>query len=642
MIKKNLPYHFRVILFYFIGGMGFFSLIRLLHIFIYQSRIPEGAKSDIWRAIFIYGPYFDMVTLSYLLAVPVIIFSVFYLMGYSFYKKKVFSSSYFLLSISFFLFLSFADFPYFNYYNLRISNVIFSWNDQPLLALETLFTDWSYLKYILLFFILSILQGKYMLKTQRNISQTAKNNRNIFIRIPVFFISLIVLFFILRGKIDLDARPVSVKDSMISKYEFVNNATLNPVFNFFHSYNEYPLNLIDSKEALKNVQNYLNVTENNITPISRTIKATENEKHYNVVLVLMESMSSNMLGRFHPETNSVTPNLDTLISKSICFSNTYTSGIHTYNGIFSSLYGYPTYFDEKPLSGGNWIGSGFSGMPQLFKNRDYNTSFICTGNTQFDNMKNFLESNSFDNVIGEEVFNDNEKINSWGVPDHILYEYGIRLMDSLHNKNMKFFTTLLSISTHPPYDYPEVEGFVASAKTKRDNSYLYADWAIGQFLKNASTHDWFNNTVFVFVADHGLINDVVYSLPLSYHHSPMIFYCPSDFHPQLNENISLQIDLYPTLAGLLNFNYINNSFGVDLLKHKRPFAFFSGDEQIGILNEQYYLISDPHKGDFLFEYKNHNLNNLVNFKKDLVNEMKNYGFSMFQTTKFLVENNQTK
>ncbi len=160
-------------------------------------------------------------------------------------------------------------------------------------------------------------------------------------------------------------------------------------------------------------------------------------------------------------------------------------------------------------------------------------------------------------------------------------------------------------------------------------------------MHDISWKEWFDSTIFVFVADHGQKFNVKYEMPLSYHHVPLFFYYPSQIQPRVDNRLSLQMDIFPTIMGILKIPYTNNTMGIDLTKHERAFAYFSADDKIGCLNDKYFMIYKSKSEVYLFAYKNENLKNYASEAPELVNEMKTYTFSMLQTTQYLLNKKQT-
>jgi phosphoglycerol transferase MdoB-like AlkP superfamily enzyme len=155
----------------------------------------------------------------------------------------------------------------------------------------------------------------------------------------------------------------------------------------------------------------------------------------------------------------------------------------------------------------------------------------------------------------------------------------------------------------------------------------------------ASAKEWFDNTVFVFIADHGSPINAVYDIPLDYHHTPLVFYAPHIIQePRVFSETGGQIDVFPTIMGILNQSYINNTLGINLLKESRPFIFFNHEDKFGILNDEYLMImkQDGEKG--LYQYRRKDRTDYLPELPGLAKEMEEYTLSNMQVFQYLMNN----
>ena len=132
--------------------------------------------------------------------------------------------------------------------------------------------------------------------------------------------------------------------------------------------------------------------------------------------------------------------------------------------------------------------------------------------------------------------------------------------------------------------------------------------------------------------------DAIYDMPLSYNHTPMIFYAPYIF----KENKSLckmagQIDVYPTIMGLLKLPYINNTLGIDLFKEKRPYIFFNADDKYGVIDNEWFLIVKIDKSKGLYHYRSGDTHNYSNQRPDIVEKMDIYAKSNLQSYQYILK-----
>ncbi len=202
----------------------------------------------------------------------------------------------------------------------------------------------------------------------------------------------------------------------------------------------------------------------------------------------------------------------------------------------------------------------------VLREKGYQSTFLYGGNSYFDNMSNFFSLNGYDIIDKNDIPDDEIKFsNAWGVSDEDLYEEAIKQSGKLSAVGKPFFFHLMTTSNHRPYTYPSNKIDIPSGKN-RNGAVKYSDFAIGKFLQQAKSKKWFEDTIFVFVADHCAGSDGRESLPLNRYHIPMLIYSPKHVTPGVQSRRASQIDLAPTLMSLLNMSYESYFFGQDLLE----------------------------------------------------------------------------
>jgi phosphoglycerol transferase MdoB-like AlkP superfamily enzyme len=440
--------------------------------------------------------------------------------------------------------------------------------------------------------------------------------------------------------------PLRARNAYFCDYALPNQLGLNPVYTFtisvFEQYREKHniLRLMNDENAIRNVKKFLSIHQRPTlnSPIARKVMA--DNKHpavrANVFIVLMESMSADFLTRYGNE-NRLTPNLDSLAIKGWSFDNFYSSGMHTYQGIFSSLFGLPCILRNHPMLDEDIM--SYSGFPNTLHSNGYQTAYFATHEGFRDNVNEFLPANGFDHFFSQEDYPDSEVQGLYGVPDHYLFHYAVGKCSSMHRNGKPFLATLMTGVNHPPYEMPKNIPFIATAEEEQDQFVQYADWAIGEFMKDAAQQSWFDSTIFIFVADHGAAIDKTYDLSLSYHHIPCIFYGPKILGlPRVIDQVGGQIDLFATTMGILNLPYTNNTLGVDLMRQPRKFAYFSEDDKIGCIGPDYLYVLRNNQVETLYHYRDKDLKNYLEEKQALTDSMSTYLKSMLQTTMWMIKN----
>jgi len=278
---------------------------------------------------------------------------------------------------------------------------------------------------------------------------------------------------------------------------FPNHAGINVVWNFFRSLvskseTRYPSNFFDSKKA-----------EENLKQLVRTQQAAPSlltQEKPNIIIVVLESFTSKIIGPLGG-IKDVTPNLNALVHEGILFDHFYASGDRTDKGIISILSGYPAQprtsiikYPEKTQS--------LPYLPKIFSKSGYYTSFTYGGNIGFANMESYFTMAGFNSLTDDDSFDSKLNSSKWGVYDHYVFEH---LIHELDTAKTPFFSVLLSLSSHEPFDVPLDPPF----KTGNDemslflNACHYTDQSLGNFIEQAKTKPWWNNTLIIITADHG-------------------------------------------------------------------------------------------------------------------------------------------
>jgi phosphoglycerol transferase MdoB-like AlkP superfamily enzyme len=234
-------------------------------------------------------------------------------------------------------------------------------------------------------------------------------------------------------------------------------------------------------------------------------------------------------------------------------------------------------------------------LASVFNAKGYASAFLYGGYGYFDNMNAFFGGNGY-TVIDRLAVNP-DKIHHetiWGIADEDLYTEALATFDAYQAKGQPFFAHLMTTSNHRPYTYPAGRIDIPS-KTGRDGAVKYADWALGDFLQRAADHAWFDNTVFVIVADHQASASGKTDLPLARYRIPLLIYAPKLIPPARNERLIAQMDIAPTLLGLLNWSYTSKFIGHDVnrLPPGKEHALISTYQTVGYLENNQLVILEP-------------------------------------------------
>lgn len=505
-----------------------------------------------------------------------------------------------LIVVSFFYALAFylvmADVVFYSHYKTHISISALHWIDSPLFMIKMIFGELKNILFFLVYLLVTFLLFWIIKRVSNSYSNSFKQNHYRYITLVVLIPFLILG---IRGRL-ASKSTINWGVAMFSTNQNLNMAAINPVYYFVKSFGW--------KDASKNkiIESIpypyaLQLIKNNITTpfqytnrnsIYRKVIPNGEEKKYNIVLVISESLGTCKMNANHTP-HALTPFTDSLALNSTYFSNFYADGIHTFNGLYSSLTGMPSLPLEHSLKQYASYLSGIK-LPKLLSERGYYTTFYSTHDKLFDNQYGFAKLIGFEKVISQENFPTSEVIGVTGVPDHVLFNKAINDFDTTQKP---FFACILTGTDHPPYNIPNIPAFTPAFSQPFENAANYADWALRNFIYQSQSKPWFNNTLFVITGDHGAIIHAESDMYLSKLSVPLIIYAPAILKQnQQITSLAGQIDIPPTLLGLLQIPYTNTSFGIDAFREKRNFISSTYDETMlafDTLNFYVYRKQDP-------------------------------------------------
>lgn len=329
-------------------------------------------------------------------------------------------------------------------------------------------------------------------------------------------------------------------------------------------------------------------------PFEREILPHGAERRLDVVLVSIESLSAEFLGAFG-NTGGLTPNLDRLAREGLLFTHVYATGTRTVRGLEAltlSVPPTPGHSIVKRPDCGNLFTLG-----HVFAGKGYEPIFLYGGYGYFDNMNAFFGGNGY-TVVDRQALSPSEihYENIWGVADEDLFALTLRELDRRHAAGKRFFAHVMTTSNHRPFTYPEGRIDIPS-KSGRHGGVKYTDWAIGRFMEEARKRPWFADTVFVFVADHTHRGRGRQDLPIENYHIPLIVYAPRHLAPARVDAVASQIDVGPTLLGLLGFGYHSKFFGEDVLQEggRHPRALLANYQTVGLYQDGVVVELKPNR-----------------------------------------------
>ena len=423
-------------------------------------------------------------------------------------------------------------------------------------------------------------------------------------------------------------------NGMVKFYEAFSNNTLD-FFTF------YPT--VDQKTAEKNTLLPLGTTT-----LNRTITSDKPELQKNVVLISIESLSAAYMKAYGYE-ESVTPFLDQLAQKSLFFTNLYATGNRTVRGLEALTLCIPPTAGESVIKREKENKNKFT-TGSVFKSKGYSVKYLYGGYSYFDNMKDFYGGNGYE-IVDRDNFTPEEITfaNVWGVCDEDMAKKAISEMNKDYKAGKPFFHHWMTVSNHRPFTYPEGKIDIPADSKSRKGGVKYTDYSIMKFFEMAQKQPWFKNTVFVIVADHCSSSAGKTELPMDKYRIPAMIYAPEFVAPQKFSQVTSQIDVMPTVLGLLNFKYQSKFLGQDVFsKNFVPRAYIATYQDLGFIKDNYLTVISPTKNIKQYqlvqkpntntstEFNIYYTENLLqdNPRKDLVDQT----ISNYQSTSFWLKN----
>ncbi|SFR92705.1 Phosphoglycerol transferase MdoB [Dyella sp. OK004] len=419
--------------------------------------------------------------------------------------------------------------------------------------------------------------------------------------------------FLQRGKVVLTWLVLTVLISFAFKGTlkdrtdnvFVNELSGNGIYEFFAAFRSSHLDYsrfyttLPEERAFRDVRALIKTPEATFVSddprdLTREIRHAGPEKHLNVVLISVESLSADFMKTFG-DKRDITPNLDALVDQSLFFDNLYANGTRTVRGLEAlSLSIPPTPGDSLVKAHNN---ENLFSVATVFNDRGYQSDFVYGGYGYFDNMNYYFNHNGYRAVDRNDIAKSDpiHHENVWGVADEDLYTLALHQMDNSYAEGKPFFLHVMTTSNHRPFTVPADR--VPQKNGTREAAVAYTDWSIADFIKRARSKPYFDDTIFVITADHCSSSAGRTSVPINRYHIPLWIYAPKHIQPQRVHRLMSQIDIVPTVLGLLNFSYRSRFFGYDLfqLEPGRERAFPATYEKLGYLHGDILTVLEPQR-----------------------------------------------
>ena len=394
---------------------------------------------------------------------------------------------------------------------------------------------------------------------------------------------------------------------------------------------------LPQEELIKNLNTIINDNELNGASLNDSAFHISNAELPNVVMITVESLNAEYLSIFGG--TGLTPRLDSLVDKSYIFTRMYATGTRTVRGLEAITLSLPPTPGQSIVRRQN--NDNLFCFGDAFKQNGYQRDFIYGGYGYFDNMNTFFEGNGY-TVKDRTSISDDEIIHEtiWGVADEVLFTQVLKSLDEHFSKGERAFEMVMTTSNHRPFTFPE--GRIDMPDGTRLAAVKYTDWAIGDFLDRASTKSWFDNTIFVIIADHQALAAGKSTLPINCYHIPCLIYAPKLIAPGKCDRLISQMDIAPTLLGMLDLSYEAKFLGHDINKvtETDDRAFISTYQMLGYVKNDTLIVLTPDKRATAYHIDDWSTSEYSNVEID--SNLLNEAISYYQGAAHLFKSGQLK
>lgn len=514
-----------------------------------------------------------------------LLFSVLAILAIMFRENRIFRIfSFLLIPITFAtLFLAFADAELYKSWGTKFNNQALEFMKHPKEAIAS--SSESAWEIALLTSVVGTwIFMKWWWRMNNRILKSPFSNRKI---AAIALTNVFLLGPMIRG--GLQTIPINQSSSYYSNDPFENAAAVNSMWNFMFYLTDQG-NVIDS-EALRfglkdetPLKQYFQGEETSGIPL-----ISKNSKP-NLVIFILESFSSNTSLYFGKKYNH-TPFLDSLAKSGFTFTKAYAQGDRTARGMAAILSGWPGQGNQsKSIMVLPSKASKLDGIGKYSGKLGYKNIFFYGGDLGFDNMKAYLLSTGYHSFVGDENFTPEQKGSKWGAHDEFVFD---RWIDSMNVQKQPVLATLLSLSSHEPFEIPGKEN-KGNEVQKFLNSVSYTDDCIRKVLNKASQTKWFDNTIFLFVADHGKKMGIpgMETYEPGFYHIPLIFWGPAlkdSLKTRQIDRVVSQTDIPATIVqSIFGIEKHGFEFSRNLLGHNPGISFYHFHDGFGIVFDKGY------------------------------------------------------
>ncbi len=608
---------------FFLLGVVFLTLARLLLVIWTWDRV--NAVGGFW-VVFGYGVRMDVLVLCYLLFIPAVLALCMPLRGPVGTAWRHLLVAVLTLLATMLVFMELATPSYINEYGVRPSRFFIEYLVYPREVFSTLWAS-----YKLPIFTAVLVVAVTIIFVWREGHRLAREAVSWRWWQRALALPLVALLIFVGARSSFEHRAANASLTAFSSDPLVNDLTLSSTFTVISAasamrddkdassyYGNMP-----AKEIIKRVRADMNVPEKDFNdaqvPTMHWQRATHRtQRPANLVIVLEESMGAQFIGALGGLPLS--PELDKLSHEGWWFTQLYATGTRSVRGLEAVVAGYPPTPALSVLKLGK-SQDGFYTVARTLAHAGYSTTFIYGGEGYFDNMAGFFLRNGFEHVIDERDYPSPMFRGSWGVSDEDLFNRANN--EFMARGDKPFFALVFTSSFHAPFDFPDGKiALYEQPKNTDHNAVKYADYALGKFFEKAKQEPYWNNTIFLVVADHDARVYGASLVPIEHFHIPALILGKS-IAPHRYAKPASQIDLAPTLLSLIGVDAETPMIGHDLTRLPNDYpgrAIMQYENNNAFMKGDRVVIHEPHKPAKQFRYHDGKLVPVVPSDKALVRD----------------------
>ncbi len=546
--------------------IAFYALIRLVGIVIYRDSLDIA---EIPRMM-LNGLRCDLSGLGYIMALPVLLTFTCSIVPLRVASLLLLLERIWLwLILCLVVFLEFSTFPFMAEYSVRPNRLFVEYLAYPEELINLMIH--GHLLAVIAVCTLMICAGYLLYHLVRRI----KIN-------PAPSLPGALLTFVLVGAVtfiaarsSFDHRPFNLAKASFSSNQIVNNLAGNSGYTLITSlkasFAEKANNYADMKpqEVLQLVKqdtgfDYTPASADN--PTLNQLRASYPGQRRNIVIILEESLGAQFVGTLGG--SNLTPQLDRIYSQGWGFAQMYATGVRSVRGIEAVTSGFTPSVNTATVKREK-SQKNFFNLGGILKSLGYHTAFIYGGESHFDNMRSFFLGNGYEQIIDIDDYPNPRFLASWGVSDEELFDKALSYFDENFHKGQPFYALVFTSSNHDPYEIPPE--FAQGAPQSRENAVRYADFALGRLYDKLKERPYFNDTVFLVIADHDARSGGNALVPVNNFHIPAVIF-GAGIAQRLDDRVVSQIDMPKTLLSLAGISAAVPTVGYDLTQSPSAFS----------------------------------------------------------------------